>query len=133
LKNHSYDDPPYRKTQHLSSSRCYPTSSIPIMKASVLFAALLPAVLAAPGSNRLPARQEEASPTLLPSAVAPTNATSEVPCPTAPPKCLSKPDGHIICMAGGVWCRYTDVEHHGTPGFFPINYEGPCAPCLPSW
>ena len=90
--------------------RAVPPPSAVEMKASVIFAALLPAVLAAP-RNTLPARQEEPTPTLPPansSAASATTSTasSEVPCPTAPDNCLAKKDGHVICMAGGVWCRY---------------------------
>ncbi|KAK6859655.1 hypothetical protein PG995_003291 [Apiospora arundinis] len=71
--------------------------------------------------------------TLSTTAQGPTPTGTELPCPTNPPNCASKLDGHVICMAGGVWCRYTDASAHWTPGFFPINYAGPCPPCLPSW
>ncbi|KAK8072767.1 hypothetical protein PG996_006115 [Apiospora saccharicola] len=92
------------------------------MKTS-FFLTLLPAaavVLAMPNNY---ARQD--APTTTPA--------EELPCPTNPPACAAKLDGHLICMAGGVWCHYTDEAQHWTPGFYPVNYAGPCPPCLPTW
>ncbi|KAK8061839.1 hypothetical protein PG994_008205 [Apiospora phragmitis] len=107
------------------------------MKTS-FFLTLLPAAavgLAAPNNY---ARQDAPSTVILsttaePPASTTTTPAEELPCPTTPPACAAKLDGHVICMAGGVWCRYTDASAHWTPGFYPINYAGPCPPCLPSF
>lgn len=116
------------------------------MQVSFLLA-LLPAaavVLAAP-NHYAPRQDAPSTVTLSTTAEPPASTTStstptttttpaeELPCPTNPPACAAKLDGHLICMAGGVWCHYTDEAQHWTPGFYPVNYAGPCPPCLPTW
>jgi len=96
-------------------------------------------VLAAPNNYARQGGPEEPPTTFTLSTTAqpPSSTTTapgeELPCPTNPPACAAKLDGHLICMAGGVWCHYTDATQHWTPGFYPVNYAGPCPPCLPSW
>ncbi|KAK7914142.1 hypothetical protein PG985_011845 [Apiospora marii] len=109
------------------------------MKTSFLLT-LLPAaatvVLAAPNHyarQDAPPSTVTLSTTAAPPASTTTTPAEELPCPTNPPNCAAKLDGHLICMVGGVWCHYTDEAQHWTPGFYPVNYAGPCPPCLPSW
>ncbi|KAK7961905.1 uncharacterized protein PG986_002730 [Apiospora aurea] len=118
------------------------------MKTSFLLA-LLPAAAVVLGLPNHYARQDAPSTVTLSTTAEPPASTSisaststtptattpaeELPCPTNPPNCAAKLDGHLVCMAGGVWCRYTDATAHWTPGFYPVNYAGPCPPCLPSF
>ncbi|GAP84075.1 hypothetical protein SAMD00023353_0601500 [Rosellinia necatrix] len=93
------------------------------MRASFILA-LLPATGAFAAT--LP-RQEGGAPSDVPTATA--TSSPEIPCPTAPASCASRLNGHLVCLNSRTWCLYTDTTRY-TPGFFPVDLENACAPCL---